>query len=327
MTVDVRTLGFKCQELRRVTLVVAKDPESAEKSWESPQAEHDTRTSCVSDDEVGTLVITPSSTSGAVMVLASYTDQRCVAPDYKGCIVARRRFSFIENVRLHLPITLEASCKDVPCNALSSCRSGVCVSSETDCASDGTCSTDAEPVVAADGGTVPPPADATLDIPPNDHYVPPGQDGTIPDPDGGDDAPVDSPSGDGADANLGPLGNACPSSDPGAPNCNALGQVCCREPSGVFQCTDSGCSGATFTCTGRAGCGQPNEYCCAMSTMNTDAGVVTYCSTDPTCGTDVTLCNSDVDCTPPTTCTGPPYASNFANQHMQTCMKVTSGDN
>ena len=91
VTVDIRTLGFKCQELRRVTIVVSRDADAAEKNWASPQAEVDARTSCASDDEVGTLVITPASGSGAVMVLASYTDAKCEAPDYKGCIVARRR--------------------------------------------------------------------------------------------------------------------------------------------------------------------------------------------------------------------------------------------
>lgn len=315
VTVDIRTLGFSCHELKKITVVVAGDPAGAEGKWQYPQAEVG---DCQSDTEVGTLVITPSGDHGAVMVLASYTETPCVAPDYVNCIVARRQFSFIENVPLRLPITLEASCKNVPCNALSSCRSGACVSSETDCNDNGTCAAPAEPVVAADGGVVPPSGDATIDIPPNDAFVPP--DNFVPPPDGGPDAapdapfdaPPDGPKSDGSVSVDSGYGNACPST--GGPNCNPMSLVCCAYQN--FYCSqpsnDGGgaCTAGApwYPCTGRAGCPQ-NNYCCAPAVPVGGSGVASGCAFDPGCAGGVVLCNNSADCPPGMTCGGVPYIS------------------
>lgn len=310
VTVDIRTLGFKCAELKKITIVVAKEPEAAETKWEFPQAEVE---KCAGDFEVGTLVVTPSGNAGAVMVLASYTDAKCIGPKYEGCIVARRRFSFIENVPLRVPITLEASCKDVPCNALSSCRSGVCVTSETDCSSDGTCEAISEPVIAPDGGTVAPPLDATIDAPVNDTGIPPTDSGT--------DAPIVADSG--PDVLVGPSfpdsGNNCPASAAG-PDCFDMpGLVCCAQGQAFLCIQDGGCTGGpAFPCTGREHCGA--GFCCAPQ-IAVPMGPTSSCFIDPTCGdSGVVLCNGEADCPPGRTCDGGIYTGRM-NGVMKYCTR------
>lgn len=301
VTVEITTLGFRCSELRKISIVVASDPDKAEAKAVFPQAEV---TSCEDDHRVGTLVLTPAEDRGAVMVLASYTDRRCEPPRYEGCIVARRAFSFIDHVPLRLPIALEASCKDVPCNALSSCRSGQCVSSSADCHDDGTCAAPAQPVVAEDGGVVPPPPTDLVDAgPPNDGATPP-DDVYVPPVDAGIDAPADA----GEDVVKGTgYGNICPIAN--APtDCFVGGQVCCTYAG--YTCTtwnaDAGgtdaymapaCGGAQFfPCTGRLHCG-PNEVCCGTGAMGGYAPS-SACgeTTSPQCSMGFYLCNTDDDC-------------------------------
>ncbi|HSO37387.1 MAG TPA: hypothetical protein VLT33_32905 [Labilithrix sp.] len=84
---------------------------------------------------IGTLVITPQGPRGAVLVAARVSDDptaTCKPPDYKGCIVARRSFAFVDHASVTLPISLEAACADVACDVATSCRSGSCVSASAD---------------------------------------------------------------------------------------------------------------------------------------------------------------------------------------------------
>lgn len=164
VTVELRTVGaLTCAQVKGVAIVVARTPQDAEAKMqlESLSAEV-TREQCGADPRfLGTLVVTPSESTGAILVRARVRDDAaatCKPPDYRGCIVARRAFSFIDNAALTLPISLEQSCVDVPCDVVSSCRTGKCVSSDASCSeSSGRCSSGAEPVVAEDGGIVPPP--------------------------------------------------------------------------------------------------------------------------------------------------------------------------
>ena len=298
VTIDITTLGFSCHELKRVTVVVAGDPEAAEDKTDFPQAEV---TTCDSDKRVGTLVLTPGQDRGAVMVLASYTDQRCQKPDYKGCIVARRVFSFVDHVKLTLPIALEASCRDVPCGVLSSCRSGKCVSSQTSCASDGTCTSDAQPVVDDKGNVVP--ADGGSGDSGGE-----GNDGGGTTMDGG--PPMLDAAADGR-----PLvfGNACPSNPPGG-DCLAMNNSPCCADQGGWRCDTTAtvtspippvppvnppvggpCGGATFNCTGRAHC-DLGKFCCSGGTLM--PGLNSTCAA-PTASCGLVLCNTSDDCPNP----------------------------
>jgi hypothetical protein len=177
-----------------VAIVVAQTPREAEDRMKLGSFSAEVaRGDCSADGHtIGTLVITPSDATGAVIVRARFSDTpdaTCVAPDYKGCIVARRSFSFIEHAAVTLPISLEAACVDVPCDVESSCRSGVCVSSTAAC-SDGAnaCMSIAEPVPDKDGGVVLPDEAGIVSTPDSGHV-----DGSMPVPDATFDAPPDSP--------------------------------------------------------------------------------------------------------------------------------------
>jgi hypothetical protein len=87
------------------------------------------------DGRVGMLVVVPSGDDGAEIGLRVVTGTKgkrsdeCAPPDYKGCIVARRAIRFLPHTKLTVPVTMRASCKDVPCGgaAFSTCVKGQCV--------------------------------------------------------------------------------------------------------------------------------------------------------------------------------------------------------
>ena len=117
--------------------------------------------SCASDGSVGTLVVTPGGRTAAIVVVGGYNGHdpsECTpANGYKGCIVARRSLTFVEHAGLRVPIDLAPACVNRPCDPLSTCQNGRCVSAEVVCA-DGACAGLGSPIDPVDGGA----ADATL---------------------------------------------------------------------------------------------------------------------------------------------------------------------
>lgn len=103
---------------------------------------------------VGTLVLTPSGSQGAVVVIAAFGKTRpedCTAAHFAPeCIIARRRFAFIDNLAVTLPLVLDPQCAGIPCNESSTCVGRKCVDSNVDCSS-GTCT---EPGISPDGGLI-----------------------------------------------------------------------------------------------------------------------------------------------------------------------------
>ncbi len=312
VTLDVRTLapGLKCADLRRVTIVVAADPHTAETNLENGFASAEVRASCDAEDRVGTLVVTPSGDTGAVVVAAAIDDgadcRKSAA--YKGCIVARRVFSFTKHAGLVLPITLERSCLDVPCDEQNSCRAGECVSSQTTCAG-GVCASAAEPVV--DGGV-----EVTKDgaVVPEDGAVvpPPAPPGPPPPTDGGTDAPYD--------ANPANFGNTCPGT---GQDCSTSTSECCYM--GDFFCQTPCTSGYyAFACLGRAHCA--GQYCCALPSPVGAPQQTSMC--DPSGGGEYCgmngghyICTTDADCPPSKpTCSGVYAVGPSANGgHVKQC--------
>lgn len=135
---------------------------------------------CMPDGEIGTLVIVPASDDDATIairvVLGVDADaSTCTAENgYRGCIVQRRRLSFIENTTLELPFDMLLVCRGVPCDEDSTCAAnGRCVpltiSEPSRCAPPLRCYPDADPANDTGGlptdGTVeqkvPPPAGAS----------------------------------------------------------------------------------------------------------------------------------------------------------------------
>lgn len=92
-------------------------------------------TRCDADTgRIGAMVVVPGPDNPgelAIRVVGGLlrTADDCVSSGYKGgCIVARRVLGFLPHATLTLPIALEASCIDVPCEATETCRRGACVS-------------------------------------------------------------------------------------------------------------------------------------------------------------------------------------------------------
>lgn len=290
VTVELRTVGaLPCTSLKGVAIVVAGSPRDAEAKMKleslsafvpSGECNADGRT-------IGTLVVTPGSDTGAILVRARYSDgpgTTCIAPDYKGCIVSRRSFGFIEHTRVFLPISLEATCVDVPCDVESSCRTGVCISSEALCSENGRCDSPAEPVLGPDGiGTLPDGAVAPEDS---------GADTSM--LEGGKDAPSDVQKDAPPDIDAAGYGNECPTAN--GTDCNASNQVCCYM--GSYFCQTSCTPGYyVFNCLGRKYCN--GSFCCGLP--NSGSGPLGS-SCDTTNGQMCTqngnhyLCSSDADC-------------------------------
>lgn len=305
VTVEIKTVGvLSCSDLKGVDVVVAGASIEAEQRTDLGALTASVpRGGCDGERTIGTLVVTPGSARAAIVVVARVDEgAKCTSKDnYKGCIVARRSFAFVEHAALTLPISLEASCKDVPCTAITSCRTGACVSSEAECIeSTGLCESNAEPQPLPDGGFVLPDG-ATPDAP----FDGPIADGPL------QDAPIDA-DGDVADGGGANPGNECPAVGGGTKDCRVPGNngpQCCAQGAGFFCGASCPLFYASFACTGRKYCGA--QYCCG---------------TDPDAGSDVssacgdacafTLCNTNDDCPPDRQCSvnyypaggvGPPF--------------------
>lgn len=247
-----------CKETSGTAITVGTDPVSTQQRV-ADQFVTATTTSCTeSTRQIGTLVVTPGGGKGSVIVVVAYdksvAPSSCTPPRFTGCIVARRQFTFSDHHGLHLPITIDPDCKDVPCDAFSTCRTGKCFSSEVSCTGD-TCP---EPGALEDGGTN---DDAAVIL---DGSQLDGQttntDGGV--ADGATDAPADAP----MDGSTGSDGATLDGGSSGA-YCSVDGDLLCPNPTvcntGSSCCVPSG-GGATVCDPGAAKCqAAAKQYCCA----------------------------------------------------------------
>jgi len=281
VTIEITTRA-KCTDMKGVTIVVAGDPESAEgrASFPTTHTEDCTPTGDTSG-RIGTLVVTPGGDTGAVIVIGGFTTKAldCKPPGYKGCIVARRLFSFSSHAQATLPIVLDPDCVDVPCNATSTCVAKACVRSDVDCSSE-TCSTpDAQATVDA---TTPPP-------PPAGDDGPPIVDGG---PDGAKDATGDGPFEAGVPDGGGPLPNCSPTPRRCPPTNITVCAVpppaaCCYPADGLGSpsCgTVGSCSAVEACCEGANDCGGAPNFACCANRMNPAAPTKIACGAIIECG-------------------------------------------
>ena len=275
-----------CTETNGTAITVGVDPASTEDRVAHEYVTATTSSCDPATREIGTLVLTPSGSGRAsVIVVVAYdkvAPASCKPPLFKGCIVARRQFSFTDHRHLQMPISIDPDCRDVPCDAFSTCRSGKCFSSETACNGD-TCTEPGDPGdggTAVDGQVIPDtgmpvdgsPDDGSLDGPGTDG--PPGLDGSLNDGGGGTDGTVPE------------AGGVFP---PGV-WCNMSGELVCPDP---FTCIDatSCCgptNGSTAMCRGGTGtcvAGTEQQYCCP----NTVCPGLTKCFIGMVVGADAAL--------------------------------------
>ncbi len=305
MTIDVRLFGdLPCAAVGPIAIIVRKDRDAAERGLQTESYSTEISADCSRGTDIGTLVITPEGSSGAVVVAARITGEgRCEPPLYKGCIISRRAFEFIDHRPLFLPISLEARCIDVPCDAATSCRAAQCLASDVTCQDDGSCVSEAEPKSDGDGGSVLPDGSVNTDPPP-----PLGEGGTDASNDGSspEDAGSDGPADTGVDAPFSGDGTNTCFTQPVNSDCATTGMGCCDPPAHEPMCTDPGmCKGAGYNfyaCTGRKHCG-PNQLCCA-DPPNVGTAIRSRCADDCPEMTNSTLCNEDIDCPPLRKCMG-----------------------
>jgi alpha-tubulin suppressor-like RCC1 family protein len=105
---------------------------------------------------LGRLVLVPSGGDGeefglkVVTAVTAGSPEECVAPEYRGCIVARRSLRYLSGRTLYVPVTMAAACEDRPCSPNDTCDlAGLCRPATFDdparCASRGACDVDALP--------------------------------------------------------------------------------------------------------------------------------------------------------------------------------------
>ncbi len=114
-------------------------------------------TSCASDGGIGTLVVTPSHGRDeqveirVTLGIGGTAADQCAAPNFSGCIVARRQLYYEAHRPLTLPVELQQVCLNNPCDPNSTCVSGACVDAGVpSCDQTGTCTLDAGPTPNCD---------------------------------------------------------------------------------------------------------------------------------------------------------------------------------
>lgn len=237
---------------------------------------------------IGSLVVVPGTADDAVLAVklvmgVARSARDCVPPDYRGCIVARRRVRYVPHEMLRLPITLYTQCQDVPCDEISTCSAlGQCVPVEPACV-DGTCVLPGEQDgTGVDGGAIDGArSDATEDA--SDAAV----DGNV----------VDAADSGDATFPTGPGTIAC-----GDGPCTVGSQICCfNAATNMGSCTPSGVScGAgngefRFECDSKSDC-TGNDVCCIGPT---GGSCVPSCPYSQPCQS-----GDDAECPSPQKCTG-----------------------
>jgi hypothetical protein len=281
ITLELGT-NVTCADMRGVEIVVAGAPHEAEHraALDAPGTRFATATTAECTEgpaprRIGTLVVTPSGGDGAVVVVAAFGNARpddCIAPRFgPGCIVARRKFSFVDHTPVTLPIVLDPACAGVPCDENSTCVGAKCVTSKVDCAS-GTCTIAGQ---LPDGGLVAVDATSSLDGAPNaDATSDAGDDASA-----GDGSVSDATVEGGVDAS--PDGGTCPALTTciGSPVACAISDgtvACCYVGAGASCGKVGACAGLSGCCQSAEDCPTVGDVCCA-STLNPTASTFISC--------------------------------------------------
>ena len=253
----------QCTEVHGTAITVGTDPSATEARVREQYVTATTSACDPATRTIGTLVLTPGDSDSASVVVVVAYDQvaasSCKPPAYQGCIVARRRFTFASHTHLKMTITIDPDCKDVPCDAFSTCRTGVCFDSNVACSGDA-CN---EPGATPDGGTseagvvVP---DAGVDAPTDG-----AGDGAITDGAITDGASLDgaTDSGTAADCVLPSDTLVCG----GGLACTGSAVSCCGTTSANATCNLAPCAGTTRYCCRSTDC-QNGKSCLRLAAMN-----------------------------------------------------------
>jgi hypothetical protein len=302
VTLDITTNDL-CGSITGTAIYVSSDADAVDKHVMSHSPDAFTHT--CDGTTIGTLVVTPGVSSGAIVVVAGYGTKQatdCYDGNYVNCVVARRSFSFVSHTPLHIPIELDLDCLNVPCDPGSTCDHGQCKGAALDCSSTGMCETADGSVQIIEGGMLlpdgaPAPVDAGTISDATIADVITATDGTV----------VDTGTADGSDAGFmcptlapccgpGNGGNIVIHSCPGAdPVCGVNG--CCASGGCLSSITSAACSNNMALCCGAAQC-STGQQCCTNDTsggapclppLGTDPG---RCQSIQGTGADAGVCNT-----------------------------------
>jgi alpha-tubulin suppressor-like RCC1 family protein len=132
--------NLSCAEASDVAINVGSAPRAVEDTLSKGYNTLALASTC--DDRSGTadfgsVYLAPGQDTGAIVLRGTLKGQspaRCTKESgFANCIVARRRFSYVDHTTLTMTITLERACLNVPCAADSTCQGGRCVSSVVEC--------------------------------------------------------------------------------------------------------------------------------------------------------------------------------------------------
>lgn len=332
------TFNGPCSGGASIGIIVGTDPVDAEQRIQ--RGVFTTTADCVTG-KVGTLAVTPNESTGraAIVVLAGVgkSGSLCLGSEgYKDCIVARRTFTFVEHTSLTIPIQLDLDCKDVPCDAFSTCDKKKCATSTIECTSTGCL----PPGQSSDGGTT------FVDAPTDpDAYVHTdgsiGVDGTIEPPaDGG----TDGTTTDGAACENSYEPVSCNRTSGGPTVCATTGHSCCwgftmpeagagdatmidaMSGASGYDCRTSGCNERmdqpTVRCLGSRNC--PAGQICCRSTMYGGSTCTAAPCPNVAPGPDggggaQQFCENDCECAAGKRCTGSVMFGNPTMQTLEVC--------
>jgi hypothetical protein len=297
----VLSTNARCHdELRSTAIYVGGSLESVNDKVQtsSPVAQTDTCNS----GSIGTLVVTPGDSHGAVVVIGGFNGKPptdCVEGHYENCIIARRSFTFIKHTPLSIPIQLERDCLNVPCDVHSTCHNGQCYAATISCSDNGTCTKpgdgDAGPV---DGGARLYPDGQPEPLEDGSSIVP---EGSIELPDGNiielDSGNPDLDSGQKPDVMVPPPVDA---GDSGIPLSDAGLPIYCSADGGALVVTNCGINPT---------CGSPGGCCAFGGTLQCVASVAL-------CAGLTTYCCNDAQCPGVMTCQGGGKAVNLSRPHV-----------
>jgi formylglycine-generating enzyme required for sulfatase activity len=155
VTLDLST-DVACSEVQGTSISVGNEAEVEGRSPAAITADC-TNGGTDADNPIGTLVVVPSDDDSdpfaiKVVLGIDVTAEECMAPQYQGCVVARRALRFVPHTPLLLPIPMRGACKDVPCTPNTTCVLGRCVDSTIDCTTPGGCGEDKLTSGAGGGG-------------------------------------------------------------------------------------------------------------------------------------------------------------------------------
>ncbi len=138
------TTAEKCSDLSAVQIIVGPTPADTQQRFTQHFSAAETRACAPSGttNVIGTLVVTPGTHAGTIVVAAGVALGGAPAPDAascadaanaKACIIARRSFTFIDHASLTLPIELDPRCIGNACDPSSTCFQGACVDATVTC--------------------------------------------------------------------------------------------------------------------------------------------------------------------------------------------------